>query len=150
MDIYGNEMADAAAKKAAREMLGTQFKHNALKSSRKVIIKKASQTEWATRWQNGKENARQLRRITTKRMGQSGLKIYNNITTRMEMATFARLRTGHCSLNQYLHRMGFEDSPECKTCRNGKAETVEHCQNPAWLDAPGRVGSPIGLIGELA
>ena len=32
-DIYGNEMADAAAKKAACEKLGNRFKHNALKSS---------------------------------------------------------------------------------------------------------------------
>ena len=126
MDIYGNEMADTAAKKAASERLGTRFKNNALKSSRNMTIKRASQTEWATRWQNDKENARQLRRITKKRMVQSGLKIYNNITTRTEMATTARLRTGHCSLNQYLYRMGFEDSPECKTCRNGRVETVEH------------------------
>src|SRR5271155_1547288 len=30
----------------------------------------------------------------------------------------ARLRTGHCSLNQYLHRFGIEESPLC-SCGNG-------------------------------
>ena len=59
-------------------------------------------------------------------MVQSGPKIYNNITTRTKMATVARLCTGHCPLNQYLHRRGFEDSSECRTCRNGRVETVEH------------------------
>jgi ribonuclease HI len=126
MDIYGNETADAAAKEAARGRSGTQFKHNALKSSRNMTIKKASQTEWTTIWQNGKENSRQLRRITKKRMVQSGPKIYNSITTRAKMATIVRLRTGHCFLNQYRHRIGYEESPECTTCGNGRIENVEH------------------------
>jgi hypothetical protein len=42
------------------------------------------------------------------------------------MATLARLRTGHCSLNQYLYRIGIEESPRCAQCTNGGIEYVEH------------------------
>ena len=42
------------------------------------------------------------------------------------MATLARLRTGHCSLNQYLYRIGIEESPRCAQCTNGGIEDVEH------------------------
>src|SRR5271154_6870552 len=57
---------------------------------------------------------------------ESGPKLYNSITTRPKMATLARLRTGHCSLNQYLYRMGIEESPRCSQCTNGGIEDVEH------------------------
>jgi len=42
------------------------------------------------------------------------------------MATLARLRMGHCSLNQYLYRIGLEESPRCAQCKNGGIEDVEH------------------------
>src|SRR5579859_5805458 len=38
-------------------------------------------------------------------------KIYKSITKRNDVTQIARLRTGHCSLNQYLHRFGIEESP---------------------------------------
>jgi ribonuclease HI len=129
VNIKGNEKADEAAKEAAKS-LGraeiAQFKHKALKSSRDMIIKKNALTEWTKAWQSGKENAMHLRRITKRPKIESGPKLYNNITTRPKMATLARLRTGHCSLNQYLYRIGVEESPRCAQCTNGGIEDVEH------------------------
>ena len=53
-----------------------------------------------------------------------GSKLYGTIPNRNTVATLARLRTGHCGLNHYLHRFKIKDSPYCD-CGNGK-ETVEH------------------------
>jgi hypothetical protein len=52
--------------------------------------------------------------------------LYSNITnlSRQELAWLARLRTGHCSLNKYLHRFSIADQPQCP-CGNG-IETVAH------------------------
>jgi len=36
----------------------------------------------------------------------------------------ARLRTGHCHLNEYLHRFNIIDTPECEC--GAEKETVEH------------------------
>ena len=90
----GNEKADEAAKEAAKSLGatdGTPFKHSALKSSRIMTIKKSAVMEWTKIWQNGKENACQLRRITKRPRVESGPKLYNSITTRPKMATLARL-----------------------------------------------------------
>src|ERR1700724_322844 len=63
---------------------------------------------------------------TTPRMVDSGPKLYSNITnlSRQELPWLTRLRTGHCSLNRYLHRFNIVEQPQC-TCGNG-AETVSH------------------------
>src|SRR5271170_6211634 len=91
-----------------------------------MTIKKTAETEWTRIWQNGKENAGHLRHITKRPKLESGPKLYNSITSRPKMATLARLRTGHCSRNQYRHRMGIEESPICAQCTNGGIEDVEH------------------------
>ena len=129
VNIKGNEKADEAAKEAAKSQgraETAQFKHKALKSSRVVTIKKNVLTEWTKAWQSGKENAMHLRHITKWPKVESGPKLYNNMTTRPKMATLARLRTGHCSLNQYLYRIGVEESPRYAQCVNGGIEDVEH------------------------
>jgi hypothetical protein len=68
--------------------------------------------------------------ITTPGYQNAGNKIYGNLT-RTQTATLARLRTGHCRLNQYLHRFNIIDSPKC-ACGHSK-ETVQHfllqCRN---------------------
>ena len=40
------------------------------------------------------------------------------------MVLLSRLRTGHCHLNQYLHRFNIIETPECECGR--EKETVEH------------------------
>ena len=50
--------------------------------------------------------------------------IYTSIGNRKHIAWIARLRTGHCSLNKYLHRFNIIDDPRCE-CGKGQ-ETVTH------------------------
>ena len=50
--------------------------------------------------------------------------MYNSIASRSACAKVAQLRTGHCGLNNYLHRFRKRNSPYCE-CGYGK-ETVVH------------------------
>ena len=129
MDIAGNEEADKAAKEAARSRDtngGTAaVTHKTMKSARNQTIERAAKMEWKIGWEKGKATAQHLRRITTKTEmeAHNTHKLYNSITKRPDIAMLSRLRTGHCFLNQYLHRFHHEDSPEC-TCGSGALETV--------------------------
>ena len=127
MEIAGNEMADKAAKEAAKSRAAdVNFTHKPLKSSRSNAINQAVKNDWHEAWKNEKDHAKLLRRITAKIQDhQESKKLYNTITNRTSLAQLARLRTGHCSLNQYLHRFGIEESPLCE-CGNGAIENVEH------------------------
>ena len=75
-------------------------------------------------WNKGKETATQLRGMSKRDVFENGTKIYNNISNRQQMAWLVRLRTGHCSLNSYLHRFGKEEEPTCECGENN--ETVTH------------------------
>ena len=66
-----------------------------------------------------------LHKITAKRNVHQSAKIYKSIAKRNDVAQIARLRTGYCSLNQYLHRFGIKESPTCE-CDSEVIETVEH------------------------
>src|SRR5271170_3543600 len=56
---------------------------------------------------------------------QPSTHIYNQLgNKRRQIAWIARLRTGHCSLNQYLERFNIIDDANCD-CGQGK-ETVKH------------------------
>jgi ribonuclease HI len=126
MNIAGNEEADKAAKEAARSRDGGTA-HKTMKSARNQTIKRATKMEWKIGWEKEKTTAQHLRLITTKTEteAQNAHKLYNIIDKRPDIAMLSRLRTGHCFLNQYLHRFHHEDSPEC-TCGSGAPETVEH------------------------
>ena len=126
MDIPGNEAADTAAKDAANSKgeLGLPFEYAIMKSARNMTIKASSKSEWTKGWQEGKETATQLRGISKRPMVESGIKLYGIISTRQEAAWIIRLRTGHCSLNQYLHRFNIKDNPKC-ACGDA-IETVTH------------------------
>lgn len=130
-DVDGNEKADKAAKEAAQsqgnDLHIPKSTHKPLKSARTVCIKRDVTKEWDEAWQSDTPNdARQLRRITKKPNNLCGKKLYNNIELpQHQIATLAQLRTGHCSLNQYLHRFGHAESPLCE-CGSGAIENVEH------------------------
>ena len=130
--IEGNEEADKAAKEAAKsggnELNIPRSTHAPLKSARSVCIKREIMEDWNASWQSQAPNrdAKQLRQITKKPNALRGNKLYKAITlTRRQTAQLARLRTGHCSLNQYLHRFGHADSPQCE-CGSGAIENVKH------------------------
>ena len=76
-------------------------------------------------WEGGRNTAKHLRHITTKMQAYNSYEIYRGFTKRSDVALLSRLRTGRCSLHQYLHRFRLEESPRC-LCSSGANETVEH------------------------
>jgi hypothetical protein len=101
--LNGNELVDAEAKKAAQNHeLGAPFHHLPMKSARNTIIKKAINEEWSNEWIQGKTGGH-LRAITEQPESEAGLTLYNSLASRKSVALLARLRMGHCSLNDYLH-----------------------------------------------
>jgi len=135
MDIAGNEKADEAAKNAAINATAAETSNataspdhqhhlKPLKSARNRTIKDTAKREWEKAWKNGK-CSKQLRRITKNQRLGTSIKLYNSIMKRTQISQLASLRTGHCSLNQYLHRFHIEESPLCE-CGDGVIENVEH------------------------
>src|SRR5438046_7543389 len=53
-----------------------------------------------------------------------GPKLYGALQQRNHVVWITRLRTGHCHLNEYLHRFNIIETPECE-CGVEK-ETVDH------------------------
>jgi ribonuclease HI len=127
-EIEGKEEADKAAKEAANsrgddESIATT-RHRPLKSATAMLIKQSVTEDWKRTWETQLCDAQHLRRIIIKPNTVYGTKLYKGIP-RQQAAQLARLRTGHCGLNQYLHRFGHADSPLCD-CDNGAIETVNH------------------------
>jgi hypothetical protein len=56
-------------------------------------------------------------------IAQTGAQLHNSLT-RKQGATLTQLGTGHCGLNQYLHRFNIIDDSHCE-CGHG-IETVKH------------------------
>src|SRR5437667_6697274 len=54
----------------------------------------------------------------------TGPDLYSVLQQRQDVVCITRLRTGHCHLNEYLHRFNIIETSECE-CGAGK-ETVEH------------------------
>ncbi len=120
-DIEGNEQADQAAKTAATS--STTPPKIRMKAAHNRSIQTMTKTKWETEWKTGKENARRLRNMSQYPGTTTGLKLYGKLK-RKQVVLLSRLRTGHCHLNQYLHRFNIIETPECKC--GGEKETVEH------------------------
>jgi len=125
MDIDGNEKADEEAKRAAREKIteGQAPPDHKLKSSQVTRINEDIGTTARTKWNTGKENARQHRQLTRPQRFKTGTRLYGDLP-RKQQANLIRLRTGHCRLNSYLHRLNIIDDPSCE-CGRG-VENVKH------------------------
>jgi hypothetical protein len=127
-DIKHNDKVDEEAKKAAKSEGRNDAIPRAsfppLKSARIQLVKLSTNADWRTTWKQNRA-AKLLHKITTKRNVHQSDKIYKSIARRNDVAQIARLRTGHCSLNQYLHRFGIEESPTCE-CNSEVIETVDH------------------------
>ena len=122
----GNEKADEAAKEAAIQRINPARKPS-LKSARLNAIHQAIKRQWKEEWTNGRRTACKLRNMSQRPniSKQPSTHIYNQLgNRRRHIAWIARLRTGHCSLNQYLERFNIIDDSKCE-CGQGK-ETVKH------------------------
>ena len=90
------------------------------KRSRIKEIKAAAHEQWMNLNSAGPPS--RLKQILQRNGNQLGRTLYNKLS--WSTSKIIQLRTGHCSLNSYLHRFGLADSPLCE-CGTGE-ETVEH------------------------
>jgi ribonuclease HI len=157
--VKGNEEADEAAKEAAKsEGIGvriTKSTQKPLKSARLVCIKRELTDVWNKTWQanpqspHRHDSSQHLRGITRKPNALRGAKLYKAVTlTRHQASQLAQLRTGHCSVNQYLHRFGHVESPLCE-CGSGATETVKHflLNCPRYDKQRARLLKEVGICG---
>ena len=120
-DIDGNEQADRAAKAAATSNVNPPIIK--MKSAQNRTIQTMIKNQWEIEWKAGKENARRLRNMSQYPGVSRGLKLYGSLE-RKYVVLISRLRTGHCHLNQYLHRFNVIETPQCEC--GAERETVEH------------------------
>ncbi|KNZ77457.1 Putative 115 kDa protein in type-1 retrotransposable element R1DM [Termitomyces sp. J132] len=129
--IPGNERADREAKKAAEgkdtETKGLALLRKPLKASRAAVL-----ATHKKRWREAaREHIRKAPRFDRLRAVDPNAPDMRNIlqtlasVPRWHASILTQLRTGHCPLNQYLHRFKKADSPICGAC-NQAEETVEH------------------------
>jgi ribonuclease HI len=121
-NIEGNEQADQAAKASANP--NNDIPSIRMRSSHKSSIRTAMKAEWETEWKTGTKTALRLRYMSQHPSATTSLKLYESLQQRKHVVWISRLRTGHCHLNEYLHRFKIIDTPECE-CEAGK-ETVNH------------------------
>ena len=80
--------------------------------------------KWETEWKMGRENARRLRNMSQYPGTTTGPKLYEALQQRKHVVWITRLRTGHCHLNEYLHRFNNIETPECEC--GAEKEMVDH------------------------
>ena len=122
MNIKGNERADQAAKAAViPNTISSPI--ITMKSAQNQSIKTMAKNKWEIEWKTGRQNARRLRNMSQHPGISIGLKLYG-ILPRKHVIWTTRLRTGHCHLNEYLHRFNIIEISECEC--GAEKETVNH------------------------
>lgn len=114
--IVGNELADAAAKRAASQ--GAVFTLEVPESDVKAWIKRKMRVRWEERWHNIQDN-RKLRQI------QPTLARKVASLNRRDSVKLTRLRIGHSRLTHSYLLTG-QDRPECIECTWDE-------EDPVWL-----------------
>ena len=122
-NVDGNEQADQAAKAAATQLIPypPQYKNE-------IRSKKINSNNDENQTGNQVEDRKEYRKTTTKYESTSGhynrTQIIWKLQQRKHVVWISRLRTGHCHLNEYLHRFKIIETSECE-CGAGR-ETVDH------------------------
>ncbi|QRV96301.1 ribonuclease H-like protein [Ceratobasidium sp. AG-Ba] len=131
--VPGNELADVAAKEAARGISSDAqdlppYLRNEVTASpaaAKQAFKEAQRELWRQRWsgETSSSNAR-IRTIDESTPSNAFHKLAQSMPRR-HASLLIQLRTGHIPLNAYLYRFGLRESANCPNC-DQRAETVEH------------------------
>ncbi|KAJ4430954.1 hypothetical protein ANN_19547 [Periplaneta americana] len=112
--IFGNELADRLAKKAARE--DTLHYSKIPMSGVTKTLREESLAKWENQWQLAKNGAK-----TRRYFPQVSQRLALNIPLSAGLIT---MLTGHGRINAYYQRFRIIQDPTC-SCNNGE-ETVDH------------------------
>ena len=115
--IYGNEKADALAKKGSQN---TQPTIPITFTTAKQKIKQAYRKEWMRHWENGSTGRQVYAHMKTTKP-----KDHMKQLKRRDQTTIFQLRTQHIPLNYHRNRINPEVPPNCQLC-NYPYETTEH------------------------
>jgi hypothetical protein len=121
-NVEGNEQADQAAKAAASP--STTSPNKIMRSAQNRSIQSMARIKWETEWKTGRENARRLRNMSQYPGTTTGPELYGALQQRKHVVCISRLRTGHCHLNEYLHRFNIIETAECEC--GAEKETTDH------------------------
>lgn len=129
--IPGNERADKEAKRAAEgdetETRGVAVLRKPLKTSKAAILA-AHKKRWQGEMEQQLRDSPHFGRLQSVDRNAPQMKMAVRMADalpRRHAALLIQLCTGHCPLNQYLHRFGRRESPLCGACQEAP-ETVEH------------------------
>jgi hypothetical protein len=95
-----------------------------MRSAQNTSIQAMTKTKWKNAWTMGRETARRLRNISQQPDTTTGSKLYNALQRQKHVTWISRLRTGHCHLNEYLHRFNIIETLMCES--GAEKETVDH------------------------
>ena len=95
-----------------------------MRSAQYTSIQSMAKAKWDTEWRTGRENAKHLRRMSQHPETTTGPRLYGSLQQRKHVVWISRLRTGHCHLNEYLHRFNIIETAECEC--GAEKETVKH------------------------
>ena len=117
-EIEGNEIADRLAKQGADEAEEMPEVTEAVTIlDVKAAIRESGFEKWQQRWEassTGRHLFEFRESVRARSTRSTDIKIQKIIT---------QLRTGYCTLNEYKHKTGLKDSPDC-IC--GETESVRH------------------------
>ena len=126
VDLAGNEIADQAAKQAANEASTSQLPFTTSKSTITGIITRAARNKWQRGWTNGTAG-RELHdihpKVPTRKYYQPG--------NRKDEVKLIRIRSGHASLKDQLHKLKLAETPECDCGLDRQTinHVLLHCPN---------------------
>ncbi|QRV94576.1 Reverse transcriptase from transposon X-element protein [Ceratobasidium sp. AG-Ba] len=131
--VPGNELADVAAKEAAKGLSSDArdlpaYLRNEIAASpaaAKQAFKEAQRELWKQRWEGELSGGcARIRAIDESTPSNVFHKLAQTMPRR-HASLLIQLRSGHIPLNAYLYRFGHAESASCPAC-NQRAETVEH------------------------
>ncbi|QRV84548.1 Reverse transcriptase from transposon X-element protein [Ceratobasidium sp. AG-Ba] len=131
--VPGNELADVAAKEAARGLSSDaqdlpRYLRNEITASpaaAKQAFKEAQRDLWKQRWSGELSGGSARICAIDESTPSNAFHKLAQTMPRRHASLLIQLRTGHVPLNAYLHRFGHVESASCPAC-NQRAETVEH------------------------
>ena len=131
VNIPGNELADKAAKEAAKMETDVEDSVPLSFAVAKAIVKRTF------------VDPEPQHPVVSQSYKNISLKKDHLITNRKDACLLAQLRSGHCKrLAHYANRLDENTSPLCQKC-NEEPETVKH-----WLDCPATISKRMECFGR--